>query len=312
MSQFLDEIKTRAKALDKTIILPESDDERVIEAAKAIEREGIANVILLGSKTPKHILDQKQDFALTLYEIRKHKGLSEQQAKELIEDPLYLAMVLLKCGECDGVVAGAAHSTADVLKAALQIVKTGPTTKLASAFFVMCVPDCEYGANGTFIFADSGFNVSPDSESLAHIAVQSAKSFEKLVGGEPRVAMLSHSTFGSAKNDDADKVIEATRIAKQLEPSLAVDGELQVDAAIVPEVACSKAPESKVAGSANVFVFPDLDSGNIGYKLVQRLAKAEAYGPITQGFAAPVNDLSRGCSAADVVGVAAITAVQAS
>ena len=219
--------------------------------------------------------------------------------------------MMVKMGDADGVVSGACHSTANTLKPSLQIIKTAPGTKLVSAFFVIVVPDCEYGADGTFIFADSGLVQNPNSEELAAIAASSAQSFELLVQKEPIVAMLSHSTKGSAKHADVDKVVEATRIAKEENPDLKLDGELQLDAAIVPSVGSSKAPGSDVAGKANVLVFPDLDAGNIGYKLAQRLAKAEAYGPITQGIAAPINDLSRGCSAEDIVGVVAITAVQA-
>ncbi len=312
MSRFLEEIKARAKELNKTIVLPEGDDERVVRAAEIIEREGLGRVILLGSRTPKEIESRKDEFAETLFNLRKEKGMTETQARELVDNPLYLSMLLVKCGMCDGVVAGAANATADVLRPALQIVKTDKTSKLVSAFFVMCVPNCEYGEHGTFVFADCGLNVSPDAQSLAHIAIQSSKSFEKLVGGEARVAMLSHSTKGSAKNDDAQKMIEATAIAKELAPNLDIDGELQLDAAIVSDIAKSKAPQSSVAGHANVFIFPDLDSGNIAYKVTERLAKAAAYGPITQGIAAPINDLSRGCTASDIVGVAAITAVQSS
>lgn len=218
---------------------------------------------------------------------------------------------MVKAGDADGMVSGACHSTADTLRPCLQILKTKPGTKLVSAFFLMVVPNCEFGANGTFIFADCGLNQNPNPEELAAIAASSAESFRMLVGEEPLVAMLSHSSKGSAKHDDVTKVVEATRIAKEQNPELKLDGELQLDAAIVPSVGASKAAGSEVAGKANVLVFPDLDAGNIGYKLVERLAKAEAYGPVTQGIAAPVNDLSRGCSADDIVGVAAITAVQA-
>ena len=218
---------------------------------------------------------------------------------------------MLKSGAADGVVSGACHSTANTLRPALQIVKTKPGSKIASAFFVIDVPNCEYGENGTFVFGDCGLNQNPNPEELAVIAVSSAESFRFLVGAEPKVAMLSHSSKGSAKHADVDKVVEATRIAKELAPELKLDGELQTDAAMVPSVGASKAPGSEVAGHANVLIFPDLDAGNIGYKLVQRLAKAEAYGPMLQGIAKPVNDLSRGCSASDIVGVVAITAVQA-
>ena len=218
---------------------------------------------------------------------------------------------MVKMGDADGMVSGACHSTADTLRPSLQILKTKPGTKLVSAFFLMVVPNCEYGADGTFIFADSGLEQNPDPEKLAAIAASSAESFELLVQKEAIVAMLSHSSKGSAKHADVDKVVEATRIAKETHSELKLDGELQLDAAIVPSVGASKAPGSEVAGKANVLVFPDLDAGNIGYKLVQRLAKAEAYGPVTQGIAKPVNDLSRGCSAEDIVGVVAITSVQA-
>jgi phosphate acetyltransferase len=214
-------------------------------------------------------------------------------------------------GMADGMVAGAFNATADVLRPSLQILKTAPGTKLVSAFFVMVVPNCEYGADGVFVYADSGLVQNPNPEELASIAVSSAKSFEFLVGKEPVVALLSHSTKGSAHHADVDKVIEAAKIAKTLAPDIKLDGEFQLDAAIVPSIGEKKAPGNTVAGKANVLVFPDLDAGNIGYKLTERLAKAEAYGPITQGLAKPVNDLSRGCTAEDIAGVVAITAVQA-
>ena len=235
----------------------------------------------------------------------------EEAKKLLLEDYMYYACMLVKTGRADGVVSGACHSTSNTLRPALQIIKTKPGVMLVSAFFLMVVPDCEYGENGTFIFGDSGLEQNPTPEKLAAIAASSADSFKLLVEAEPRVAMLSHSTMGSAKHADVDKVVEGVRIAKEMYPQYKIDGEMQLDAAIIPEIAASKAPESKVAGHANVLIFPDLDAGNIGYKLVQRLAKAEAYGPICQGIAAPVNDLSRGCSADDIVGVVAITAVQA-
>lgn len=218
---------------------------------------------------------------------------------------------MVKKGEADGMVAGAVNSTANTLRPALQILKTAPGTKLVSSFFVMVVPNCEYGHNGTFVYADCGLVENPDADQLSEIAISASKSFEMLVGAKPQVAMLSYSSYGSAKSELTEKVIKATQLAKEKAPHLAIDGELQVDAAIVPEVAKSKAKGSSVAGKANVLIFPDLDAGNIAYKLTQRLAKAEAYGPITQGLARPVNELSRGCSAEDIVGVAAITAVQA-
>ncbi len=326
---FIDVIKKRAGENKKTIVLPESFDKRTVEAASKIIKEGFANVVLVGDETKirevapewnldgvefinPETFDKFDEYVAALVEFRKNKGMTKEEATRLLkESELYFGVMLVKMGYCDGMVAGAVNSTANVLRPSLQILKTEPGTKLVSAFFVIVVPDCEYGSNGTFIFADSGLVQNPNEEELAAIALSSAKSFDLLVQEEPVVAMLSHSTKGSAKHPDADKVINATKIAQELNPDVKLDGELQLDAAIVPSVGSSKAPDSKVAGKANVLVFPDLDSGNIGYKLAQRLAKAEAYGPITQGIAMPVNDLSRGCSADDIVGVAAITAVQA-
>lgn len=329
MSTFLETIKARAKAEKKTIVLPESMDKRTFEAAEKILKEGIADIIIIG--TPEEIAEngsgydisgatvinpytyEKTEEYINLFvELRKNKGLTYEDAKKTaLGDYMYYACLMVKAGDADGVVSGACHSTANTLRPSLQIIKTKPGVKLVSAFFLMVVPDCEYGADGTFIFADSGLEQNPDVEKLAAIASCSAESFELLVQKEALVAMLSHSTKGSAKHDDVTKVVEATKLCKELNPNLKVDGELQLDAAIVPEVASSKAPDSSVAGKANVLVFPDLDAGNIGYKLVQRLAKAEAYGPVTQGIAKPINDLSRGCSADDIVGVVAITCVQA-
>ena len=329
MSDFLTRIKERARADKKTIILPESMDRRIYEAAEMILSEDIANIIIIG--TPEEVeanstgLDiskatiinpftyEKTEEYLNLFvELRKSKGLTYEDAKRIaLGDYMYYACLMVKAGDADGVVSGACHSTGDTLRPSLQIIKTKPGIKLVSAFFVMVVPDCEYGANGTFSFTDSGLVQNPNSEELAAIAACSAESFEILAEEEAVVAMLSHSTMGSAKHADVDKVVEATRICKEQNPDIKVDGELQLDAAIVPSIGKSKAPDSSVAGKANVLVFPDLDAGNIGYKLVQRLAKAEAYGPITQGIAMPINDLSRGCSALDIVGVVAITAVQA-
>ena len=298
---FIDEIKAKAKADKKTIVLPETEDIRTYEAAEAVLREGTANLILVGSReeieknragfdiSGATIVDPATDertagYIEKLVELRQAKGMTEDQAKELLlNNYLYYGVMMVKMGDADGMVSGACHSTADTLRPCLQILKTKPGTKLVSAFFVMVVPDCEMGANGTFIFGDSGLEQNPDPEKLAAIALSSADSFKLLVGEEPKVAMLSHSTKGSAKHADVDKVVEATRIAKELAPDLMLDGELQLDAAIVPEIGESKAPGSKVAGHANVLIFPDLDAGNIGYKLVQRLAKAEAYGQIDTG-----------------------------
>ena len=237
--------------------------------------------------------------------------MTEEEAQKIILDPVYYGMMMVKQGEADGLVSGAAHSTADTLRPALQILKTAPGTKLVSAFFLMVVPNCKYGEEGTFIFADSGLNENPDAEALSEIAISSSKSFENLVGKKAKIAMLSYSTYGSAKSESTEKMIEATKKVREKQPELLVDGELQLDAAIVPEVAEFKAPNSVIKGKANTLIFPDLGAGNIGYKLVQRLAKAEAYGPLCQGIAKPVNDLSRGCSSDDIVGVVAITSVQA-
>ena len=326
---FINTIKERAKKDKKTIVLPETMDKRIMEATEKILKEELADIILIGKEEEIEKVSQGFDISgatiinpftnsLTeelidkLVEIRKNKGLTYDDAKKmLLEDYMYYACMLVKVGKADGVVSGACHSTANTLRPALQIIKTKPGTMLVSAFFLMVVPDCKYGEKGTFIFADSGLEQNPNPERLAAIAGSSAETFELLVQKEPYVAMLSHSTMGSASHPDVDKVVEAVKIAKGNYPQYKIDGELQLDAAIVPEVASSKAPNSEVAGHANVLVFPDLDAGNIGYKLVQRLAKAEAYGPVTQGIAAPVNDLSRGCSADDIVGVVAITAVQA-
>ena len=325
---FIDTIKARAKENKKTIVLPESEDRRTYEAAAQILAEDIANLIIIGSeeavKKGSEGLDisravivdpatyeKTQAYIDKVVELRAKKGMTPEKAKETImNDYTYYGVMMVKMGDADGMVSGACHSTADTLRPCLQILKTKPGTKLVSAFFLIIVPDCEYGANGAFVFGDSGLNQNPNPEELAAIAASSAESFKLLVQEEPVVAMLSHSTKGSAKHADVDKVVEATKIAKEQNPDLALDGEFQLDAAIVPSVGASKAPGSPVAGKANVLIFPDLDAGNIGYKLAQRLAKAEAYGPITQGIAKPVNDLSRGCSADDIVGVVAITSVQ--
>lgn len=325
---FIDKIKERARENKKTIVLPESMDQRTFEAAEKILKEGIANLIIIG--TPEEVEKNSKGFDISgatiinpltyektqqyidlFVELRKSKGMTEETAREtILNDYAYYGCLMIKSGDADGMVSGACHSTANTLRPCLQIIKTKPGTKLVSAFFLMEVPNCEYGENGTFVFGDCGLNQNPNPEELAAIAVSSAESFKMLVGKEPKVAMLSHSSKGSAKHADVDKVVEAVKLAKEMAPELMLDGELQADAAMVPSVGASKAPESKIAGHANVLIFPDLDAGNIGYKLVQRLAKAEAYGPMTQGIAKPVNDLSRGCSADDIVGVVAITAVQ--
>lgn len=325
---FIEGIIERAKNDKKTIVLPESYEPRIIEAAAKILAKDIARVVLIGDQAkiqavspqwdvsgarfvdPAHF-DQLESYAQTFYELRKAKGMTLEKARETLQDPLFFGVMMVKQNEADGMVAGSINSTSNTLRPALQILRTAPGTKLVSAFFMMIVPDCDYGLNGTFLFADSGLVENPDADQLSEIALSSARTFRQLTGAEAHVAMLSYSTYGSASSILTEKVIEATRLAREKAPDLNLDGELQLDAAIVASVGQSKAPGSKVAGKANVLVFPDLNAGNIGYKLVQRLAKAEAYGPITQGIARPVNDLSRGCVADDVVGVVAITAVQA-
>ena len=327
---FIETIKEKARKDIKTIVLPEATDPRTIRATQIIQKENYAKVILIGNEEEVRRIAEKENvdisniqiinpekdekakkYAKELYELRKAKGMTEEQAQELIKNPVYYGMMMVKLDEADGLVSGAAHSTSDTLRPALQILKTAPGTKLVSAFFVMVVPNCEYGANGTFIFADSGLNEEPNEDALSEIAIASSKSFEQLVGEQAKVAMLSYSTYGSAHSASTEKVINATKLVKEKAPELLVDGELQLDAAIIPEVAEFKAKGSPLKGEANVLVFPDLGAGNIGYKLVQRFAKAEAYGPLCQGIAKPVNDLSRGCSAEDIAGVVAITAVQA-
>ena len=328
MSDFMRNIKNIAKGAGKTIVLAEGYDIRTVTAAAKVLEEGIANIILLGNEAKIRELagnldisratlidpatsDKTEKFAEELFEIRKAKGLTLEQAKELVQNELYFGVMLVKTGLADGMVAGAVNSTGNVLRPCLQILKTAPGVNLVSSFFIMAVPNCEYGHNGIFLFADCALNENPNAEQLASIAVQSAKSFERFVQAEAKVAMLSYSTYGSAKSEWVEKVQTATKLAKELAPELQLDGELQLDAAIVPAIGASKAPGSSVAGQANVLIFPTLEAGNIGYKLVERLAKAEAYGPVTQGIAKPVNDLSRGCSAEDIVGVVALTCVQA-
>lgn len=329
---FIEDIKQRAKEQIKTIVLPEAEDIRVLKATEIALKEKYANIILIGNKenilniakqnnidiSEAQIVEPKMSenydkYANLLFELRKHKGMTIEQAKEITLNPVYFGMLMVKDEEteADGLVSGAIHSTSDTLRPALQILKTAPGTKLVSAFFVMVVPNCEYGENGTFIFGDSGLNENPNADELSEIAISSSKSFRQLVEKEPKVAMLSYSSYGSAHSELTEKVVEATKLLKNKEPKLICDGELQLDAAIIKEVAKSKAPQSPLEGEANVLIFPDLNAGNIGYKLVQRLAKAEAYGPLCQGIAKPVNDLSRGCSFNDIAGVIAITAVQA-
>jgi len=326
----IEQLKSNAKKLKKTIILPESGDERTLQATEQIIKEGLANIILLGDPakiqqdaSSLHLnIDQatiidpsnhpnKEAYASTLFELRKHKGMTEEKAVELVEDPLFLACLMIKNNDADGEVAGAQNSTGDVIRPALQILKTKPGINVVSSCFLMVLPEKDYGEDGVLFFADCGLNISPNAQELGEIAVTTAQSAQSIANITPKVAMLSFSTKGSAKHEMADKVIEATREAQKLNPDLPIDGELQADAALVDAVGNKKAPGSKIAGNANILVFPDLNAGNIGYKLVERLANATAIGPILQGIAKPVNDLSRGCSVEDIVTSVAITANQA-
>jgi len=327
---FLTKMKEQAKADVKTIVLAEGSEPRTVRAAETILKEGIAKLIMVGkideikaeaAKQQVNIDGAKlvdpetspefEEYVNTFYEMRKAKGMTPEKAREMMKNNLYYGVMMVEKGAADGMVAGAINSTGNTLRPALQILKTAPGVRYVSSFMVLVVPDCELGANGTFLFADIGLTINPDADNLSEIAIASAGSFKSLIGEEPKVAMLSFSTYGSAKDDLVTKVQEATRIAKEKAPELALDGELQLDAALIDKVAKLKAPDSPVAGKANVLVFPDLNAGNIGYKLVERLGKAQAYGPILQGIKRPVNDLSRGCSSDDIVGVVAITSVQA-
>ncbi len=327
---FIEKIKSQVKEKNKTIVLAETEDIRTLKAASIVKQEGFATIILVGEETEINKLAEANHIDLSgiqminpktyenfetlkdnFYELRKAKGMTLEEAEKiLLENKLYFANMVVKCGYADGLVAGAVNSSADVLRPALQIIKTAKDSKIVSSFFLMDVPNCEYGANGIFVYSDCGMVQNPTSEELAEIAKCSARTFQKLVGETPKVAMLSHSTLGSAKHPDVEKVVKAVEIAKKENPELDLDGEFQFDAAVVPSVAEKKAPNSKVAGHANVLIFPDLDSGNIAYKITERLAHAKAYGPITQGLAKPVNDLSRGCNEFDIAGVVAITAFQ--
>lgn len=327
---FIDLVRAKAKENLRTIVLPEGEEERNLKAAGIIAKEKIANVVLVGSekvikeKAAEYdvVLDEitvvdpetsekTKEYAKLFYDLRKNKGVTEEKALSTVKDPVYFGTMMLKVGDVDGLVSGAIHSTGDLLRPGLQIIKTAPGASIVSSFFVMEVPNCEYGEKGLLLFGDCAVNPNPNAEQLASIATSTADSAKVLCGIDPKVAMLSFSTMGSAKHELVDKVKEATKIAKEQRPDLDLDGELQLDAAIVNKVASLKAPDSKVAGSANVLIFPDLQAGNIGYKLVQRFANAEAIGPVSQGFAKPLNDLSRGCSVDDIVNVVAITAIQA-
>jgi len=327
----LDQIKESAKKHNKRIVLPESTEERTLQAADIIINESLAQVILTGNPVEIKSLAQKlnlkniekatiidpknhakkDQYIDLMVELRKSKGLTREEAAKLVEDPLYLATIMIKSGDADGEVAGAENATGDVLRPAFQYVKTKPGISVVSGAFLMILKDKEFGEDGLMVFADCAVHPNPTEKELAEIAVATGATTRAIAGIEPRIAMLSFSTKGSAKHEMVDKVVNATRIAKEMDPSLKIDGELQADAAIIASIGQKKAPGSEIAGKANVLVFPTLETGNIAYKLVQRLAHAEAVGPVLQGMAAPINDLSRGCSVSDIVNLVAITANQA-
>lgn len=329
--ELLKQIIERAKANKQRIVLPEGTEERTIKAADQLLSDGVADIILIGNPGEVNKLadsfglrniskativdpinyDKKKEYTNLLYELRKAKGMTPEQAAKLAEDPLYIGCLMIKNGDADGEIAGAMNTTGNVLRPALQIIKTSPGISVVSGAFLMFTKAKEYGKDGLLIFADCAVTPDPTATQLAEIAVASGHTARALVGEEPQVAILSFSTKGSAKHPMVDKVIEATKLAQQLDPSMNIDGELQADAALVASVGASKAPGSKVAGKANVLIFPSLEVGNIAYKLVQRLGGAEAVGPILQGMAAPVNDLSRGCSVSDIYNMVAIAANQA-
>lgn len=327
----IEQIRQKARLDCQRIVLPEGDEERTVMAADAIIREKLCYVILIGDpaeiekKADKYGLKniekatiinpkdhpKKQEYTELLYELRKGKGLSMEEAAKLVEDPLYLGTLMIKAGDADGEVAGARNATGDVLRPAFQIVKTMPGFSIVSGAFIMILKDKSFGEDGIIVFADGAVHPDPDEKQLAEIAVATAATTRSILGFEPRIAMMSFSTKGSAKHPMVDKVANATRIAREMDPTLTIGGELQADAALIASIAASKAPDSPIQGDANVLIFPDLNVGNVAYKLVQRLAKAEAIGPVLQGMAAPINDLSRGCSVSDIVNLVAITSNQA-
>ena len=329
--ELLDRIKQNARKYNKRIVLPESYEERTIKAADEAIADGLAQIILLGD--PEGIRSHAKELGLLnieratiinpashekkshyiemMVELRRHKGMTKEEASRLIEDPLYLGVMMIKNGDADGEVSGADHSTGDVLRPAFHYVKTAPGISVVSGAFIMILPDRNFGEEGVLIFADGAVHPDPDEKQLAEIAIATAHTARAIAGFEPRIALLSFSTMGSACHPMVDKVVNATRLAKEMAPDLMIEGELQADAALIESIGQKKAPGSKIAGKANVLIFPNLESGNIAYKLVQRLARAEAIGPILQGMAAPINDLSRGCSVNDIVSMIAITANQA-
>jgi len=305
MSPTIENIYNHAKNNFKKIVLPEGNDPRIVKAVKIIRDQKIADVI---TELP---YSQYQDqFTQTLFELRKEKGMTIDQAQELIKNPLYFGTLMVYSGLADGMVGGANNSTSDTIRPALQIIKTRPEEKIASSFFIMEIPNKNFGHNGIFIFADCGLNIDPNAESLAQIAIQSSRSFEKLIGATPKIAMLSYSTNNSATGSSVEKIQKAIKLVHLQNPQIIIDGEMQVDAAIIPSISTKKYPNNKIRGQANILIFPDLSSGNIAYKLVERLSGGRAYGPIIQGLKKPINDLSRGCSIEDIVTTVAITSIQ--
>ena len=329
--ELIDRIKSNARKQNKRIVLPEGTEERTIQAADIAIEEGLAQIILIGDPAEINALasrkglknigrakivdpkshEMKERYIELMLELRKSKGLTREEASRLIEDPLYLGVLMIKNGDADGEVSGADHATGDVLRPAFHYVKTAPGISVVSGAFIMILPDKSFGENGVLIYADGAVHPNPTDRELAEIAIATAHTTRAIAGFEPRIAMLSFSTKGSAKHELVDKVVSATKIAREMAPDLMIDGELQADAALIEAIGQKKAPGSKIAGKANVLIFPDLNCGNIAYKLTQRLAHAEAIGPILQGMAAPINDLSRGCSVSDIVSLIAITANQA-
>ena len=328
--ELMKQIWESAKNNRKKIVLPEGDEERTLVASQRINEEGLADVYLVGSEqvirekaealgvnlegvniVDPETSDKLDTYINEFYELRKAKGMTVEKAGKIVRDPLYFGTMMVKMGDADGMVSGAVHTTGDLLRPGLQIIKTAPGVSVVSSFFIMMVPGSQYGEGGMLLFSDCAVNPNPNADQLAAIAIATADTAKNLCKMDPKVAMLSFSTMGSADHEMVDKVRKATELAKELRPDLLIDGELQLDAAIVPSVAAQKAPNSPVAGKANVLVFPDLQAGNIGYKLVHRFAGAEAIGPMCQGFAKPINDLSRGCTSDDIVSVVMLTAVQA-
>lgn len=312
MNPIIENIYNQAKSNIKKIVLPEVFDQRIISAAKIVKEQKIADVILLNQDFYNQNPNLNEQLSQELFILRQNKGLSLNEAKNLIKDPLYFGTMMVKLGLVDGMVAGAQCTTQQTFRPALQIIKPKPDQKIISSFFIMEFPNKHFGSQGIFIFADCGLNINPSSEELSLIALQSARSFKQLIQSTPKIAMLSYSTNGSSNGESVDKVVQATKLVKSIDSSLIVEGEIQADAALVPSVSLRKNPQSQIRGEANTLIFPNLDAGNIAYKIVERLGLAKAYGPLTQGINQPINDLSRGCSVDDIVTTIAITSVQSS